>query len=114
MPTLVIVRVRPSKPMSGTAFTDALTGLNVTAFDLTFGDSTNGVQLGSAATVFTSSAPGDDTIDLTNDGVIVQHYVDVPDPVNPLAFIRLPQAAATAAIVAEPPAGHPEYPTSTS
>ena len=114
MPSLVIVRVRPSKPMSGTAFTDALTGLQVTAFDLTFGDSTNGVQLGSAATVFTSSAPGDDTIDLTNDGVIVQHYVDVPDPINPPAFIRLPQAAATAAIVAEPPAGHPEYPTSTS
>ena len=114
MPTLVVVRLRPSKPMSGQAFADALSGLHVTAFDLTFADSANGVQLGSAGTVFTSSGPGDDAIDLTNDGVIVQHYVDITVQANPPVVVRKPQAAATAVIVASPPAGHPEYPTPTS
>ena len=114
MPTLVVVRLRPSKPTSGQAFTDALSGLTVSAFDLTFADSANGVQLGSAGTVFTSSGPGDDAIDLTNDGVIVQHYVDITVQANPPVVVRKPQAAATAVIVASPPAGHPEYPTPTS
>ncbi|HST64336.1 MAG TPA: hypothetical protein VLM05_04020, partial [Mycobacteriales bacterium] len=106
MPTLIVVRLRPTDPTTGAAFTAALAGLTITAYDLGYADTLTGVELGSASGVFSSGTVGDDAVDITTTG-IVQHYADVgaPGPV-----VRVPTAAATAIIVANPPAGHPEYP----
>jgi hypothetical protein len=60
--------------------------------------------------VFTSSGAGDDAIALTNDGVVVQHYVDITVQVNPPVVVCKPQAAATAVIVASPPRATPSTP----
>ncbi|HET8643222.1 MAG TPA: insecticidal toxin complex protein, partial [Pseudonocardiaceae bacterium] len=109
MPTLIIVRLRPSEPTTGAAFTNALSGLTISAYDLTFDDTVDGVLLGSASGVFTSSTVGDDTVDVENTGII-QHYTDVVFP----SAQRFPAAAATAVIVANPPGGHHEYPASDS
>ncbi|MFI0366539.1 neuraminidase-like domain-containing protein [Actinomadura sp. 1N219] len=112
MPTLIIVRLRPTRPVDGAGFTAALAGLTVEAFDLGFGSTVDGVPLGAASGVFTSTSVADLTVDLTTTA-IVQHFVDTGIPPSP-PTTREPAAAATAVIVANPPAGHPEYPTGTA
>ncbi|RFS81970.1 insecticidal toxin complex protein [Actinomadura spongiicola] len=113
MPALIVVRLRPTRPVTGAAFTSALSGLTVEAFDLGFGSTADGTSLGTASGVFTSTSVADIAVDLTSTA-IVQHFVDVGaiPPLPPTT--RLPMAAATAVIVAEPPADHPEYPEGTS
>ncbi|MFI0484414.1 neuraminidase-like domain-containing protein [Actinomadura sp. 9N215] len=112
MPTLIIVRLRPTRPVDGAGFTAALSGLTVEAFDLGFGSTVDGVSLGTASGVFTSASVADLGVDLTRTA-IVQHFVDTGLPPSP-PTTREPAAAATAVIVANPPAGRPEYPSGTA
>ncbi|HEY2295083.1 MAG TPA: neuraminidase-like domain-containing protein, partial [Thermoanaerobaculia bacterium] len=113
MATLIILRLHPSDPMAGTDFTAFLNGLSITAFDLTFADSTGGVKLGTASGLANPHLGG-----TSNNKVIIsstsilQHYVDVIDPLPPP--VRRLEAAATAVIVVNAPAGHPEYPNANS
>jgi hypothetical protein len=122
MPDLIILRIIPDEPMSGADFTDYLSDLEITAFDLTFADSVQGVAIGSAGELADphipnppNPVPAPHTVNLNNTGVI-QHYVDIPipDPNNPppaTVVARRLEAVATAIIEVNAPAGHPEYPT---
>ncbi|TYK52653.1 neuraminidase-like domain-containing protein [Actinomadura decatromicini] len=113
MPTLIVVRLRPTRPVSGEAFTSALSGLTVEAFDLGFGSTAEGRSLGSAHGVFTSVSVAEIGVDLTRTA-IVQHYIDTGATPTTPPTIRSPAAAATAVIVVDPPPTGPEYPTGTS
>jgi hypothetical protein len=113
MPTLIVVRLRPTRPVSGEAFTSALSGLTVEAFDLGFGSTAEGRSLGSAHGVFTSVSVAELGVDLTRTA-IVQHYVDTGATPTTPPTIRKPAAAATAVIVVDPPATGPEYPAGAS
>jgi hypothetical protein len=108
MPDLIILRLHPTKPMSGDEFRPLLNGLSITAYDLSFADSSTGVELGTAKGL---AAKGDNNVDI-GDKQIVQHYIDVPapTPTDPLATAREVEAVATAVIVITPPGGA-EYPT---
>ena len=109
MSTFIIVGLHPTKPTDSGSFTSALTGLNITAYDLTFGDSSQGVQIGTASGL---ADPYVNLVDITATQVM-QAYVDLPQPA-PNPPIRVLESAAIAVIVASPPAGHPEYPSADS
>ncbi len=114
MPDLIVVRLHPTKPMSATDFRAALDKLTVTAFDLTFAEPTKGVPIGSAKGL--AVTPADVTkhdVNVTTTGII-QHYQDIAGGGLPPVITRLQEAIATAVIVVTPPAGHPEYPTTSS
>ncbi|MFF4606442.1 neuraminidase-like domain-containing protein [Streptomyces sp. NPDC001339] len=117
MPDLIIVRLHPTEPVTAQTFTQALTGLTITAYDLTFGDSTHGVAIGTAKGLADPHVPPggidpvDDSVDLTQTQII-QHYKDVTIGLG--TKVRALQSAATAVIVADPPGGHTEYPTANS
>lgn len=109
MTDLIIIRLHPADPESAGQFTTDLTGLSVAAYDLSVTDETGGTLLGTAAGLADphTGSPGDDTVDITTAG-IMQHYADWSEASIPLRGL---QAAATAVIIANPPAGYPEYPT---
>lgn len=48
MPDLIILRLHPIEPMSGSDFRTLLNGLTITAFDLSFAKSVGGDQIGVA------------------------------------------------------------------
>jgi hypothetical protein len=117
MPDLIILRLHPTEPMSGAGFQTLLTGLASTAYDLSFANSVEGDQIGVAQGVADphTGALGANSVDINNTAML-QHYRDVvviPAPFNPTIERRL-EAAATAVIVATPPAEPAEYPSGTS
>jgi hypothetical protein len=115
MPDLITIKLHPTEPVTVSQFRQALAGLSVSAFDLTFGDSKTGVPLGSAKGLADPHVPPgglnphDDNVDLTKTQII-QHYEDVSIATLPPTVIRTLRSAATAVIVVNSPAGHPEYP----
>jgi hypothetical protein len=115
MPDLVILRLHPAEPISGSDFTAFLSGLTITAFDLSFADSVGGVQIGMASGLANPhlGSTTNNNVNINNTSIL-QHYVDVndPPPLGPLT--RKLEAAATAVIVVNAPAGHHEYPNGSS
>jgi hypothetical protein len=74
MAALISFRLFPSRPSSGSEFTVALTGLTVTAFDLTVEGKPAGVQIG-AAKGMTDAHPdsiSDDSVNVSNTSIL-QH-----------------------------------------
>jgi len=111
VPDLIVIRLHPPEPVAPDVFSSMLTGLAITAFDLSFADSKTGAELGTATGLADPSVldPTIDFIDVT-DTSIVQHFIDVPN----LPFIdRRLESVATAVIVVDPPSGG-EYPTAKS
>ncbi|WP_067836727.1 hypothetical protein [Nocardia lijiangensis] len=113
MSDLIILRLYPAKPMAPSDFTTVLSGLKVTAYDLTFADSVGGVELGFASTLADPhlGSTTNNHVDITSTQLL-QHYIDVTDPLG--VTTRELESVATAVIVVETPAGHTEYPTPTS
>ncbi|EMD29228.1 Tc toxin subunit A-related protein [Amycolatopsis azurea] len=115
MPDLIIIKLHPTQPVTASAFRQALSGLTITAFDLTFGNSTTGVPLGTATGLADPHIPPgglnpvDNRVDLTKTQII-QHYTDTTVTVTPPTVIRSLLSAANAVIVVNPPSPHPEYP----
>ena len=111
MSSLIIIRLHPAAPMSADDFRNALTGLTVAAYDRAF-DQLDGVPLGTATGLADAPpSPGiplDDLVDITAKGII-QHFTTAPAGPPP-EVLRTMEAVATAVIVPNPPAGHPEYP----
>jgi hypothetical protein len=110
VPDLIILRLHPAEPMKGPDFTACLAGLAITAYDLSFADSVGGVKIGTAQGLADphTGAPGNNSVNVTV-AAILQHYIDIFDPIS-LTVIRKLEAAATAVIVINAPAGHHEYP----
>ncbi|WP_431970063.1 neuraminidase-like domain-containing protein [Nocardia sp. bgisy134] len=113
MPDLIILRLFPAEPMAANDFTTVLTGLKITAYDLTFAESVEGVELGSASALADPhlGSTTNNHVDIESTQLL-QHYIDVTDPFG--ATTRELEAVATAVIVVDAPAGHTEYPTPTS
>jgi hypothetical protein len=101
------MRLIPKEPTSGADFTEFLTGLTITAFDISFGN-LEGVMIGQAGYVSPEGAPH-----IPNpETAIVQHFDDnIPGPVD-IGPDIIPQSVATAIIEVNPPANHPEHKTS--
>jgi hypothetical protein len=108
MPNLIILGLHPTRPMSGTEFTACLSDLAIAAYDLSFGSSVTGTKLGTADRL---AAPGGSTFTFHNGGIIIQHYLVIPQ-LHPLPPLHVLEAAATAVIVANP--SSKEYPTGKS
>lgn len=112
MADLIIGKLHPTEPVTADVFRQALAGLTITAFDLTVNNSTDGVQIGIASGLADAHVPlggidpTDSSVDITQTQII-QHFHDSPGPLG--TTIRALQSVATAVIVANPPAGHPEY-----
>ncbi|MFD0360697.1 neuraminidase-like domain-containing protein [Nocardia sp. GCM10030253] len=113
MPDLIILRLFPAKPMAPADFTTILTGLKITANDLTFADSVDGVELGSASGLADPhlGSTTNNQVNINNTKLL-QHYIDVTDPLG--TTTRELESVATAVIVVNTPGGHTEYPTPTS
>jgi hypothetical protein len=117
MPSLIIIRLYPVKPTAGATFTPYLNNLSITAFDLSFANSTTGVQIGQASGVWTppSTDPHDPGLHQININAtqIIQHFSIVTDNTQfpPVQRVEL-EAVATVVIIVNPPPGHPEYQTS--
>ncbi len=110
MADLIIIRLHPREPMSGDAFAAVLKDLEITAKDLGFGDTANGVTLGTASGLADHHKPSTTNNQVTiSSKSILQHYIDFTDPIT-LVKERVLEAAATAVIVVSVPAGHPEHP----
>ena len=115
-PSYVVVRLHPITPTDADTFTQALDGLTVTAFDVSYANQDPGVQIGQATYNAPSSVkvnPGPPglppTVVITyppNTG-IVQHYTAVEQPLQPPVFRFAP--VATAIIPVAP--NLPEYDT---
>src|SRR5262245_23903061 len=90
MANLIIIRLHPDKPIPAADFTNYLTGLTITAFDLSSGDPTVGTKVGDAIYI----APPSTTTR------IFQH-------VN--TFTSLPESVATAVIEVSLPGGYKDY-----
>src|SRR5436853_884507 len=114
MSNLIIIRLHPAEPMSGAEFTNVLNGLTITAFDLTFGDSVGGVNIGTASGLADPhlGSTTNNNVNVNNKSIL-QHYRNVSIGLPPVVTRHL-EAAATAVIVVNAPAGHPEYPTADS
>ena len=115
MADLIILRIHPIEPVEGASFTAFLNGITIRAFDLSFGDSVTGVLIGQASGRANPhlSSTSNNTVNINN-RAILQNYRDVPDPLSPSNQIRVLESVATAVLVVNAPAGHPEYPSSTS
>ncbi|MQA29779.1 MAG: insecticidal toxin complex protein [Luteitalea sp.] len=108
MPQVILVRLAPLKPTSGAAFSGYLTNLSISAFDLSFGDSSAGVLVGQAEGAWIPNtglnAVGPAFTPATQR--IVQHSttypVPQPFPDPPIPEVRL-EAVATAIIELTPP-----------
>jgi hypothetical protein len=109
MPQVIVVRLTPLKPTSGSAFSSYLTNLSISAFDLSFGNSSTGVLVGQAQGVWIANtglaATGPAFTPATQK--IVQHFTAYqivnPFPIPPDTDTRL-EAVATAIIELTPPA----------
>jgi len=109
MPQVILVRLAPLKPTSGLDFSNYLTNLSISAFDLSYGDSATGVLVGQAAGAWVPNTGlnpvGPPFTPATQR--IVQHatpYTIVnPFPQPPDTDLRL-EAIATAIIELAPPA----------
>ncbi|WP_431951825.1 hypothetical protein [Nocardia lijiangensis] len=113
MSDLIILRLYPSEPMAPSDFTTVLSGLKVTAYDLTCADSVGGVELGFASTLADPhlGSTTNNHVDIKSTQLL-QHYIDVTDPFG--VTTRELESVATAVIVVETPPGYTEYPTPTS
>ncbi len=106
---ILVIRIVPEEPTSGSEFTAYLENLTITAFDISFGN-TEGVLIGSASYV----PPEDPSEPLVpnEDTQIVQHFIPIPtfpDPNDPVpTVVRIPLAVATAIIETD---GGPEHET---
>ena len=115
MPDLIILRLHPTKPVAAADFTTLLTGLEIKAFDLSFGDPQHGALIGTASGLANPhlGSTTNNNVNISNTSIL-QHYVDVQinPPIGPKE--RRLESVATAVIVSSPPAGHEEYPIPTS
>src|SRR4030081_1345063 len=110
MPDLIVVRLHPVKPTSGAAFTNFFTNLKITAFDLSFADGKVGVKIGDASGAWSppSLNPLDPKLHNFSPATpkIFQHFSIVTIGLGKVVQL---EAVATAVIVLNIPAGHPEY-----
>lgn len=102
MADLIIIRLHPDKPVSGAAFENYLSGLTITAFDLSLGAPNLGTEVGSA-TYLPPPDPAKPWVPDPGSG-IVQHFTT---PVLP--FPPTPEAVATAVVEVMLPSGYREY-----
>ena len=105
MPQVILVRLVPMKPTSGANFSNYLTNLSIRAFDLSFGDSAVGTQVGQAQGAWIPNAgidpSGPDFEPATQR--ILQHAAVYQLTGDPLPVeVRL-EAVATAIIELNPP-----------
>ncbi|MEG4274722.1 MULTISPECIES: hypothetical protein, partial [unclassified Microcoleus] len=115
MPSLLVIRLHPTEPVTGADFTNYLNGLSITAHDLSFTDPTGSTTpaLGPATYIAPtlppippippsrSVAPIQDP-----DTRIVQHFSITTDPITLIDTAREFLAVATAVIeIPDPPAG---------
>ena len=130
MTDLILVRLHPGEQTDPNTFTQALQGLQITAYDLTVANPGQPVQIGTAsglaapAKVKSDSGGGiggiggggvgttveGGTVDLSS-VQIIQHWKQYTDVLDQKVQL---ESAATAVIVASAPTGHPEYPTADS
>ena len=112
MPDLIILRLHPSEPMAPEDFTNLISGLTITAYDLSFGNSITGDELGQASGLADPHYPSTTNNKVTLGSTsIMQHYIDVTELSGTYRHL---ESVATAVIIANPPAGHHEYPTATA
>lgn len=110
MPQVILVRLVPMKPTSGASFTSYLNNLTIRAFDLSFGNSTDGTLVGQAQGAWIPNAGINAVGPAFNPANqrIVQHFSVYPVQVNPLPAPPFPdvrlEAVATAIIELTPPA----------
>jgi hypothetical protein len=110
MPSLLVIRLHPTEPVTGDEFTNYLNGLSITAHELSFTDPTGAATpaLG-PATYIAPSLPPSPSLDPTPvqdpDTRIVQHFsLTFGIPTN--TYVRNFSAVATAVIeIPDPPAG---------
>ncbi|RXV65692.1 insecticidal toxin complex protein [Burkholderia stabilis] len=103
MPQILVIRLHPDTPIGGTRFSDFLTGLKISAFDLSVGDPNVGQHIGDAAFMAPAAPPIPDP-----GTTIVQHYTP---PIPPLPLTIYAESEATAVIPITLPAGYKEYVT---
>ncbi|ADD41588.1 neuraminidase-like domain-containing protein [Stackebrandtia nassauensis] len=108
MAALIVIRIHPVAPTSGSAFTSSLTGLKIKVFDLRTKVLPGGTEIGTAEYV----APPDNSKPWlpAPTSRIVQHYS--PPDVGPPPKPPQPLAVATAVIEVPSLASHPEHSTS--
>ncbi|HEV2375325.1 MAG TPA: hypothetical protein VGS19_24595, partial [Streptosporangiaceae bacterium] len=122
MTDLLIIRLHPGQQVDPNEFRKWLHGLEISAYDLTFTDNAAVVQLGASQGVLLgktsglAQVPPDGSNKIgvhpnTHPVPVMQHYIDYTAG---LVTKHALQSAATVAIKAVPPAGHPEYPKPTS
>jgi hypothetical protein len=107
MTDLILVRLHPGQQVDPADFTDALDGLQITAYDLMV-DTPGRVKIGTATVVTTVVS---DPVDLSK-AQIYQHWKPYQKN-NPDDSTQM-ESAATAIIQVIEPAGHKEYPTADS
>ncbi|HMG76427.1 MAG TPA: neuraminidase-like domain-containing protein [Pyrinomonadaceae bacterium] len=113
MANLIIIRLHPLVPTSGTDFTTFLTGLTITAFDMSVNNPKTGDPIGPTPATYLPPTGFDFANRPTFDpaATIVQDY-SVPTIIPPGPIVisaSAPQAIATAVITVPP--GRPEYVT---
>jgi hypothetical protein len=127
MPTLIILKLVPSKPTLPAVFKQALEGLQITAYGLTVQDPTKGMKLGVASGVTDSQTPvsiineTDTTLDQSIqalDKSIIQDVAQLPEQItlpvtNQVETITAPleSSVATAVIIVKPLTPHPGGPS---
>ena len=111
MPSLLVIRLHPIEPVTGDEFTNYLTGLSITAHDLSFTDPTGAATpaLGPATYIAPTTlppSPSPDPVPVQDpDTRIVQHFSIDPGGL-PGDFVRNFSAVATSVIqIPDPPAG---------
>lgn len=109
MPQIILIRLMPMQPTSGTDFSTYLTNLSIRAFDFSFGDTADGTPVGEAQGVWipdTGINAAGPPFDPSNQR-IVQHFSVYPVQVNPPPAPPDPdarlEAVATAIIEMDPP-----------
>jgi hypothetical protein len=106
---LIIIRLHPTNPESASDFRTDLAGLTIEAYDLMVDDTSPGEPVGTASGL-AAAAPANNAINIANKQ-IMQHYMAVTVGAVTTNYL---EAAATAVIIANPPAGHTEYPAADS
>jgi Tc toxin complex TcA C-terminal TcB-binding domain len=115
MPTLLVIRLHPAEPVTGDEFTNYLTGLSITAHEVSFTDAAgNAPAFGTAAYIAPTLPPSPDTAppipNQDPNNRITQHFGINSDPILS-TFSREFFAVATAVIeIPDPPTGG-EYQT---